>query len=142
MIFFQHQKDDCNVYDYDDVHDDDDAGNDADLNRRLVLVHISPIPSTACDAPLKTCVMGWRGCLAGCPDPLRGSSSPHPLTFDLSITAQSQSPRDFSYVSFNYYCVLRKCLTTMLSKLNQNNSKRKKITEYLAHRKFYVSLRI
>lgn len=125
MIFFQHQKDDCDVYDYDDVRDDDDAGNDADLNRRLVLVHISPIPSTACDAPLKTCVMEWRGCLAGCPDPLRGSSSPHPLTFDLSITAQSQSPRDF-YVSFNYYCVLRKCLTTMLSKLNQNNSKRKK----------------
>lgn len=57
MTFFQHQKDDCDVYDY-DVRDDDDAGNDADLNRRLVLVHISPIPSTACDAPLKTCVMG------------------------------------------------------------------------------------
>ena len=53
MISFPCQKDDYDVYDY-----DDDAGDDADLNRRLVLDHISPIPSTACDAPLKTCVMG------------------------------------------------------------------------------------
>lgn len=29
--------------------------------------------------------------------PLRGSSSPNPLMFDLSITAQSQSPRDLFY---------------------------------------------
>lgn len=56
MISFPYQKDDYDVYDYDDAHDDD-AGDDADLNRRLVLDHISPIPSTACDAPLKTCVM-------------------------------------------------------------------------------------
>lgn len=59
MISFRNQKDDYDVYDYDDAHDgDDDAGDDADLNRWPVLVRISPIPSTAYGAPLKSCVMG------------------------------------------------------------------------------------
>lgn len=58
MTSFRNQKNDFDVYDYDDARDDDDdAGDDADLNRRPVLVHISPIPSTACGAPLKSCVM-------------------------------------------------------------------------------------
>lgn len=59
MISCRNRKDDYDVYDCDDAHDgDDDAGDDADLNRRLVLVRISPIPSTAYGAPLKSCVMG------------------------------------------------------------------------------------
>lgn len=59
MTSSQNQKCDYDVYDCDDARDDDDdAGDDADLNRWPVLVHISPIPSTACGAPLKSCVMG------------------------------------------------------------------------------------
>lgn len=58
-ISSRNQRDDYDVYDYDDAHDGDgDAGDDADLNRWPDLVRISPIPSTACSAPWKSCVMG------------------------------------------------------------------------------------
>lgn len=37
--------------DYDNGRGNDDVDEDADLNRRLVLVRTCPIPSIVCDAP-------------------------------------------------------------------------------------------
>jgi len=56
--------------------------------------------------------------------PLRGSSSPHPLMFDLSIIAQSQSPRDFSY------CLDQLLLSpTQMPNDNADETERKQLKE-------------
>lgn len=57
MTSFQSWIDGSDDSGYNDGHGDDDDGDNADLNRRLLLVLTCPTPSTACDGPLKSCVM-------------------------------------------------------------------------------------